>query len=106
MGATDDVFGRRESRPDHPDFWRISEIILANDGRMDAASPAAKEQVWKDTTSGVVDVQSVSYTATQRAIRLLGPPTPQNIRQHSAVAALWIDGFITGAHFEQRGGKQ
>lgn len=106
MGATDDVFGRRQHRPEHPDFWRIVEIMLANDGRMDAASPAAKEQVWKDTTSDVVDTESVTYMATQRAIRALGAPTPTTIRQHSAVAALWIDGFIAGAHFERRGGKQ
>lgn len=106
MGATDDVFGPRPHRPDHPDFWRLSEIILANDGRMDDTPPSRKEEVWRETTSSVIDIESVTYMATQRAIRLLGPPTPQNLRQHSAVAALVIDAIVTGIMFEQRGGKQ
>jgi hypothetical protein len=106
MGATDDVFGRRPQRPEHPDFWRLSEIVLANDGRMDAAPRREKERVWKETTGSVIDVPSITYMATQRAIKLLGPPTPANLAQHSAVAALYIDAFVTGAMFEQRGGKQ
>lgn len=82
----------------------MSEILLANDGRMDAARD--KERTWRETTSSVVDVASITYMATQRAIKLLGPPTAANIRTHSAVAALFIDAFVTGVMFEQRGGKQ
>lgn len=106
MGATDDVFGVFKNRPDHPDFWRISEIVLANDGRMDDTPPSRKEQVWKETTGSVVDIESITYMASQRVIRLLGPPTPASVKMHSAVTALVIDAFVTGAMFEQRGGKQ
>lgn len=104
MSAMDDVFGKHNDRPDHPDFWRISEILLTNDGAIEAA--VDKEREWLDRAGAVVDVESVAYMATQRANRLFGPPAPASAALHTAVAALVIDAFVAGVMFEQRGGHQ
>lgn len=107
MSATDDVFGQRPLRPEHPDFWRMSELFLAGDGAIDeAAGEDAKEEVWRRRTTDVVDISSVTYMAAMRASRLLGPPTPETIMLHSQVSALFIDAFVAGALFERRGGHQ
>ena len=103
--AMDDIFGRRNHRPNHPDFWRISEIILANDGAIEQAPD--KETVWKERTSSVVDIDSVTYMATQRALLAFGPPgTKLSVAQQATAAALVIDAFVAGVMFAERGGHQ
>lgn len=104
MEATDDVFGQNPNRPAHPDFWRLSEIVLANDGRVEEAFD--QEKAWKDTVADVVDVESIVYMASQRVMLMMGPPQPGNVTDHATLTALYIDAFLTGALFERRGGKQ
>ncbi len=106
--AMNEFFGRHPQRPDHPDFWKISEIILQLDGAIDAAvSDDEKERIWKERTSAVVDIPSVTYMAIQRALRVLGRPSnAADVGRHSSVAALAIDSFIAGVLFAQRGGHQ
>ncbi len=120
MSSMDEVFGRRSNRPDHPDFWRISEVILAADGAIEAAtSEGAKAKEWKARTSAVVDIDSVQYAAMERAKLAFGIPgggsafgrtggrvAGLTIEQQATVAALWIEAFVYGAMYEQRGGHQ
>lgn len=120
----DDVFGKRSGRPDHPDFWRISEILLANDGDMEAAGDNAeqKEATWAARTGAVVDRGSVTYAAINRTMMAFGNPISGQsgaafglsgmrvngltVTQQAAVSALWVDAFVAGAMFQAKGGHQ
>lgn len=135
MSGIEDVFGKRSHRPDHPDFWRISEVLLANDGDMEAARTTdEKETAWAKRTGSVVDVPSVTYASIQRTILASAHPahhpgqrtilafgTPGGgaafglggartggltVHQQAAMAALWVDAFVAGAMYQQRGGHQ
>ncbi len=110
MAGLEDVFGRNPHRPNHPDFWRMSEILLGNDGAMDEAPDEMKESIWRDRVASVVDVQSVTYMAVQRALKLSGvnsnpfrQDTPQEVARKAQGAALFIDAFVAGVMFAQRG---
>lgn len=102
MSGMDDVFGARSARPNHPDFWRLSEIMLKNDGRMEAASDADKEPVWQTTVSQFVDINSLSYLAVNRAIKAAGPKRLELI---PVLSALFLDGFIAGCEFTKAKGE-
>ena len=114
MSAMDDVFGPRSQRPDHPDFWRISEIYLESDAAMDEAEGDQKDVVWHDRVSDVVDLNSAMYAAMNRTMLAFGNPMASEggpagkitLRQHAAVSALWVEAFMAGAMFQQRGGHQ
>lgn len=83
-------------RPRHPDFARLVEVVtrvddLVDRGERDPLAIAAE----------VVDGDSVTYMAVQRARRLslaTGLPVP-------ALAAIFLDGFVAGAGFERAGGQ-
>lgn len=93
---------RFPDRPTHPDFWRISEILLANDGDATEGRRSIPEIV-----TAVVDVESLTYAAKQRAriaCEALGLPTSDG--WVAKLASVWIDAFTAGATFEQRGGHQ
>lgn len=109
QGGMDEVFGQRRRRPNHPDFWRISESILANDAPMDEArDDEERERAWRARTSSVVDVESVVYAGLQRGMRA-GKALPERARGLAAdgvMTTLWVDAFVTGAMFEQAGGHR
>lgn len=108
--AMDEVFGKRPKRPDHPDFWRISEILLANDGAMEAATGQDEKDVeWRRRVESVVDIESATYAGIQRALRLGAAIDPRGylpLKARAAIAALWVDAFVTGAMYVERGGHQ
>lgn len=117
MSDSEDAFGKRPNRPNHPDFWRISEVILAADGALEAArTEDDKEAAWKARTSGVVDIHSVTYAAIQRTMLAFGRPdagssfglisSGLSAAQQATVSALWTEAFVYGAMFQQRGGHQ
>lgn len=99
--AMDEVFGRRKHRPDHPDFWRLSEIVLGMDAGFDEpASEEDKERMWAERVDAVGDRASILYMATQRVMRVLGPPrTETHARHQAAYVAMWVDAFVAGATF-------
>ena len=88
-------------RPEHPDFWLMSEVMLDLD---DAAT-----DVGIDRTVGTddVDMESLLYSAMQRALRIImqngDAPDPKNMTQFSAC---WIDAFVIGMHFHKRKAKK
>jgi hypothetical protein len=63
-------------RPDHPDFWLISQAVIDNDAQADS-----RTQSVPDITGRVVDTASVMW------LRAL-------------VAAAWVDAFIAGARYQ------
>ncbi len=103
-----ELFGDRPQRPVHPDFWRISETVLANDAPMEEASTDGQRGVaWRVRTSQVVDVESVTYMALQRAL-LAGRQLPDlaQLPAQGVIATVWIDAFVAGAGFERAGGHR
>lgn len=91
---------RFPKRPTHPDFWRMSEVVLQNDGKSDEGNESL-EQIVKDT----VDPESLAYFAMQRAGKAC-----QNSGLPEALVpvlgSVWMDAFMAGAHFQKRGGHQ
>lgn len=103
-----DVIPGPADRPDHPDFWRISQTLLAGDAPIEEASdPDAKERAWRERVASVVDQESVTYAAIHRAQFAFGPPSSHDdVVTSSKGASLFIDGFVTGAKFQQAGGTK
>lgn len=96
--AMDAVFGKRK-RPSSHDFWKLSQIVLKLDGRMDEAAPADKREAFENTISEVIDIESASYMATQRALRAGLPPTRENARTLMLLATVWLDGLTIGLNY-------
>lgn len=93
---------RFPDRPTHPDFWRISQVLTMNDGRATEGGQSVPE-----ITAAVVDIDSLTYAAKQRAgiaCQALGLPTSPG--WVAKLASVWIDAFVAGATFEQEGGHQ
>lgn len=87
---------RFPNRPQHEDFWRLSEIIL----QLDAEAQATGVIDISDVVQKLVgaDLDSIHYMAVQRALFIRGAAglgTEQ-------MAAGWIDGFLAGVLFQQR----
>jgi hypothetical protein len=108
----DEVFGARPERPAHPDFWRISEVVLSNDAPMEEARDnEEKNRAWMARTTDVVDVESVTYMAGQRANMVAdqagaGLSARQRFSMVTALATVWIDAFVAGAMFQRAGGHR
>lgn len=105
MGAIDDIFGPNRMRPDHPDFWRLSEIILGNDARIqDAPDVEAREAAWAQMVANAGDPESINYMFGQRALIALGGGTDADMSKLDIVlaarmATLAIDSFLVGVAF-------
>lgn len=104
----EEVFGRQSVRPTHPDFWRISEVMLGLDAGFDEpGNDDVKERLWHERTSAVVDVESITYMAMQRVFMALGRPANRaEAIKMSTIVALVVDSFVAGATFQQHGGHQ
>jgi hypothetical protein len=91
---------RFPDRPQHPDFWRLSDVVLQLDGQATEGDRTIPEIM-----TGLVDPESLTYVALNRAGLLcqhLG--LPESIRP--ALAATWLDAFAAGVSFEKRGGHR
>jgi hypothetical protein len=87
------------NRPEHPDFWMLSEIVISQDAAVDNKAITFEEVVNK-----VVDVHSLAYMAQQRAMRISGPYAP--VSEQSKIAAVYMDAFLTGAAFQAKKNEQ
>ena len=103
-GGLDDVFGDMPGRPDHPDFWKLSEVVLGNDGRMEDPDPKALVNLVEE----VINMEVMVYVAQQRAMRPLQESGAQAISAEtfSILVAIWMDGFMAGAKYAQRHPKE
>lgn len=94
-----------DNRPDVPEFWHLSEIVLQHDGRFeDGGNPAALEEVVNE----FCPVEVVAYMGVQRSARALQGHGPVLTlpEVHALMAATWIDAFAAGASYERRYGKE
>ena len=105
MSGMEDVFGHMAARPDHPDFWKLSEIILRHDAATDQSLPTdVKDRQFEalmDETN--CDRESVTYVALQRAIRVVGVTTREGILSNFDIImkmmSLYLDAFLTGCAY-------
>lgn len=79
-------------RPEHPDFWLISQAVIDNDVTVDDGTSL------QDATAPFVDFESVFCAALQRAQRVSGI-MPESTRR--ALAVVWVDAFVTGVRYER-----
>jgi hypothetical protein len=81
-------------RPDHPDFWLLSQAILDLDAQADAGQGA------EDIAGRMVDPACVAYMALQRGLRAeMMMPGRRLTAQRAAVP--WMDGFLAGMMVQQ-----
>lgn len=81
------------SRPEHPDFMKLSTIILDLDANPDIDK----------VLEGFVDRDSLLYMASQRAFRVLHIKTLGDLlgreTQVAMLASVYTEGFMMGARF-------
>lgn len=112
MGIND-IFegGEFPLRPDHPDFWRLSEIILQMDGAMGAATTDdERDDAWARFIDEKIFGKALYYMAFQRAARSLGITTvgeaQENVAMLTRMTVLYSEAFAVGVAFTERGGRQ
>lgn len=93
---------RFPDRPQHPDFWRLSEVCLQLDG---AATEGGKEI--PEITADLIDMESLDYLTRNRVgllVQALGIPfSPEVIR---ALETVFFTSVLTGIAFEKKGGHR
>lgn len=123
--AMSDVFGSNPNRPDHPDYWRISEVVLKLDGRTQNpdVSDEERQKSFQELYNGVADIESITYVAFHRTAfafgvegaarieemmaKLTGETSSRlTMEQRMKVIALWMEAFVIGAEFQKAGGHQ
>lgn len=90
------LFGK-PGQPEHPDFVKLSDIILQLDGRTE--DPGFD---YHEFLGEVVDPDSIVYMARQRVLRMsdqVGIPD----RYVPALAAIWLDAFVAGREWGHDG---
>lgn len=101
------------ARPQHPDFWKLSDVILQLDSQGEAESDAFATAVGE-----VVDMESLQYMAYQRALRVhavangIDPRDgriprelvegPENQQAIIAIVSAYMEAFIVGHRFANR----
>jgi len=103
-------------RPDHPDFWKLSEIILALKADTEEFSNGKITQEeatrrWEAHYASVGDTDSIQYAAVQCGLQLAGIETgadwqavmanPANHNAFVKTIQAYFDGFIMGALLER-----
>lgn len=89
---------RFPNRPEHPDFWIISEAVIDLDASSDRGTK------YKDISGPIVDPDSALYVAKQRIGRMLQVATERGITPEDVASlplAGWMDGFFAGAEYHR-----
>jgi len=99
-------------RPEHPDFWKLSEIILKlKADQTEATSINQAMTSWRAAYEALGDFDSIAYCAMQAGmalhnietgadwIRVMGDPASHESYVKSVQA--YFDGFVMGAMLER-----
>lgn len=97
------LFGGSPGRPDHADFWRMSEVILQMDATADEKGLDGIELMIRTTC----DLPSLVYMAEQRTARFAyiaqhgkAPAFGTPVEQASPMLLmLYVEAFIAGTRF-------
>jgi hypothetical protein len=99
-------FDGQAARPDHPDFWKFSQIVLDLDAAMAERSPSeGVDDVIARKAAEVGDSYSLVYMAIQRAMRIHGVATLGDLVKHQEAvmhtSLAYMEGIVVGARFER-----
>jgi hypothetical protein len=97
--SLNDVFGDFPGRPDHPDFARLSDIVLQQDGR--SYDPGFD---YAEYLAQFIDPASLRHMARERSKQVAGK-MPERLTLEDMVAALgavYLDAFMVGYQFHAR----
>jgi hypothetical protein len=78
-------------RPDHPDFWKLSNTVLQHDGKVE--DPDFDLLTYIAT---IVDPASLRYFMQQAA------PMVTLVGAEPAVQSLWMDAFLVGVLYAKQ----
>lgn len=81
-------------RPDHPDFWLLSEALIGQDAQVETG------QSVPDVIGRYADVASLMYVAEQRALRMVPGSGPAAEALRLRFTAVWLDAFVAGVQFQ------
>lgn len=88
-----------QQAPQHADYWKLADVIqMLGQATMVENTVARFEALLGD----VADPDTLSFVSLQRALRTLSLDSSTPSELLTTMAALWVDGFMTGAHFERR----
>jgi hypothetical protein len=86
-------------RPDTPQFWMLSDILIEQDSIAETDGLVA-------AVGEIIDLETLAYVAQQRAFRALNVYTAEQALAHqeevAKLAAIWMDAFVTGAKYGKR----
>jgi hypothetical protein len=93
---------RFPKRPDHPDFWLISEVLVAQDAQADQGV-----QKFDDMVSRYVDLKSLQYASEQQAGMFLQQRGARKLVYGSGevevmITAAFLTAFVHGIRFQIR----
>jgi hypothetical protein len=92
-------------RPEHGDFWRLSDFVLRLDGATeDIAGRSGYEEVLDDRLKGI-DRESVVYMAQQRSLIVvsrMGLAGDEALMISTMIATGWIEGFLAARSLESQ----
>lgn len=102
-------------RPDHPDFRRMSEVIMEMDSNQQFTPRRRAAYVALDRPEparfnpfqGIVDPASVSYMAEARVamgLKHFREGLLRTDKLDELMQALWMEAFACGVKFQQAGG--
>lgn len=103
-----DFFGDQPSRPDHPDFAKLSEVLLRMDSGIGPHQTDEQNEAQhaKRLAEAGIDDEVLAYSASQRAFRMLGIDTKMDLvikaPQAMALTSAWIDGFVAGSLYREK----
>jgi hypothetical protein len=92
---------RFPKRPDHPDFWLISEVLVAQDAQADQHA-----QTFDDMVNRYVDLKSLQYASEQQAGMLM-QHGPRKLVYGAGevevkITAAFLAAFVHGIRFQIR----
>lgn len=89
-------------RPDHPDFWKLSDIVLRHDGP--TTDPTTKHLFsMQERIAQEIDVETLTYMIRNRAgtyLQLMGLDD-RNPVMVALVSSAWLDAFLVGVEWQK-----
>lgn len=84
-------------RPDTPEFWRLSKVLLANDALVTEDGKTLEQAM-----DGVIDPAVLAYVTKHRVAKGMSETKLGWSKEFWAMAqALWFDAFIAGVRYAE-----
>jgi hypothetical protein len=88
------------NRPNHPDFWLISQALIDTDAVVDSG-----QEKPGDVVDRYVDRDTLMYVTHQRALKTvlnlnIDPASDKGRETIALIMGTWFDAFVAGAKFQ------